>query len=1060
MQHDRAVRVTAISARCATEHELYSMLSKPHISHRVNHIPVEVMVDGKAIALSQIGAFFGCVIQHCNNVMGQLWPMLNVEHTEVPGNADYAALIVQDSLEHHKIVMFQGSTELLTTALDAVRIAPEEKQHEIMQLLEELEKTLAIALHIGCGPPARGEETMRATYVGNGINTKTIYWSGKGAYDVVWQARPRKANTDDVAIKFPAPMVAEILLLICGVLAPAHMELLHTHEMLNVVDEGRLFLLGRKNQLSDEFRTTMLGPSFKDATGFGWPVSQEITISQYRAIASCILGGAELKELAKMAEGHTPRGEACRDDLLAIVAKLMGHSVQMHESGWYSVSSRLPDGSSIEVHALEAIRNATGIYNALVGIPDEPVPVMPRHTGRDLDASDLTSEAGLIALRKCVGDGAAWREGQKDMLMATFSRLVDVLVLMDVGCGKSLLWQWAAVMMMDTPEIQTRTYLVIAPTRTLLADQALRLRGLGVRVFELKGNEGTRASVAGDFHEAMTRSDGPPHVVIATLEMLTIPRFQATLCKYTGMWAALVVDEAHIVFSQDTLSSYGFALLRTALGRGVPLVALSATIPVSMEPGVKTMLHMQDTCERICISANSRPHVKYIVERHRNLAAQKTATIKHAKNMLALSGTSNILIACATKREVASVAALLLLKLTCVENASILSLTADSEERGAISESWIAGRARVLVLTSALAVGINSISCAGVIVYSSTNIVNTIQAFGRAGRAGQGALAVLLYKSGDAESMTWVKRPRRLQGPAFDALYPMSVHEFANDTDCIRCRIGAVLGVELDACDDENFCSACAGAGNTRPVRTPDPTSQASEPEAEMELANQHGRQSAHAQDVTIATQQRTAQFAILTDTRGPGILQCVFCRKIDCGGDVKHCDYLKDYVKDLDDGSTCFRCHQPGHYANSCKISEAFRTNGTSEGVVHKAYCERSMCALCLSNKCERGPKNCDDRAVKQLIYIIIASGEVRTTLHEHVSALNSMLMGLDFEVIHALNTDSSHDGAPVNAFLAAMAEPVDGGCTGFMILGAWWHTQGREAHKQNRQMYDDMTC
>ena len=1023
---------------------------KPRILTRVSHIPVEVLVDGMDFPLMQIGNFFVAATEHCQYLINQLWHALGVGR---PLPTDFTTLHVQDTLEHYEVVKFTGSQALLSSLLICVRQTSTDSMGDFILLFQELENTLALALHIGCGPPARGEETMRATFFGTNLAIKSIFWGSERVHDVFWTARPHKPHTDDHVLKFPAPILAETLLLVCGLLAPAYVEALQKHypDALPVAQEPCLFPTAAKNHLSSIFPARMAGPSFKTDTGYTWDAAKPLNISQYRAIVGLLTGLAELSKLASLAPGRDTHAEESTHVLMSHIAELMGHHAAMHSSVWYAQSTRLPDGSNMSSQNLEQRRNATRVFNSLVGIPDHQNSAPRVHLGRELVEGDLTSRAGRHALCICVGSAdAEWRPGQCEMIQVTLRKDHDVMVLFDVGYGKSLLYQWASVMSSTCPEIRARTFLVIAPTRTLLSDQAKRLRDLGVSVFELKGNEAGTSGVSARFHSAMTQADGPPKVILATLEMLTIPHFQASLRIYADIWAALVVDEAHIVFSQDSLSSYKFAHLRTALGKRVPLVALSATIPTCMEPAVKEMLCMQQDCKRICIQGEPRLHVKYILEPNLTAGTQDQATIRYASQIMSMGVATTILIACATKPEVAHVASILRGKVSNLENSDIVQLTADTEHRALVSESWISGPARILVITSALAVGINSKTCAGVIVYSSLSILSAIQAFGRAGRAGQEALAVLLYKNGDAEQMnTWLLRPNRLKDDTFDALFPMSVHDFIMGTDCARCRIGKVLGIALEPCSAAGqFCSACEAAGNQRPAQVP--VLDMSQPEPRPSA----GREAmfTQAMDTSITSNRRRDSFSSLVDTYGQGVLKCVFCKSLTCQSHPQFCDWIHQHVTDIGgthgNANVCFACFgigpPTGHVAAQCMIRKAFRANG----VVYDAYIRKSMCARCLVDECPR-LTHCDDKAVKLLTGLIIASDEVRSTLL-HDARTNLELQDLDIGVLEALHAHNNHNASQVKDFLTAMTEPVSGGGTGFMILGAWWDRGGRSLHEK----------
>jgi len=202
----------------------------------------------------------------------------------------------------------------------------------------------------------------------------------------------------------------------------------------------------------------------------------------------------------------------------------------------------------------------------------------------------------------------------------------------------------------------------------------------------------------------------------------------------------LAIDEAHCLspwgheFRPDYLQ---LGVVRKKLG-GVPTVALTATATPEVQDDI--LKHLGIDHARRFILGFDRPNLKLRVVSTQTRQQKKSAMLSHL-------GENSTLIYCATRKNVEWVYAALRSEGV---GAGMYHAGLSNEERAAVQDAFMADRCRVIVATNAFGMGIDKHDIRTIIHW---DIPGTIEAYyqeiGRAGRDGEPASAVLLFRDSD-----------------------------------------------------------------------------------------------------------------------------------------------------------------------------------------------------------------------------------------------------------------------------------------------------------------------
>ncbi|MFO0956723.1 MAG: RecQ family ATP-dependent DNA helicase [Isosphaeraceae bacterium] len=322
-----------------------------------------------------------------------------------------------------------------------------------------------------------------------------------------------------------------------------------------------------------------------------------------------------------------------------------------------------------------------------------------------------------------------FRPGQREVIESVLAG-GDVLCVMPTGGGKSLCYQLPALVL----EGMT---LVVSPLIALMKDQvdALHVRGLRATLINSTLDPTEQRS------RLLEIEAGEYDLVYVAPERFRSARFLEAMAKIRP--GLLAVDEAHCIseWGHDFRPDYArLGRARVALGNP-PCIALTATATDIVRRDIAEQLNLRSPAQ--FVTGFDRPNLSYrVVAARRDL--DKLVALESALN--GFEGSA-IIYASSRRRceEVAGHVARELKKKVVVYHAGL-----DRDQRHEAQETFMNGRADVVVATNAFGMGVDKSDIRAVIHF---NIPGTLEAYyqeaGRAGRDGLPAACVLLFAPGD-----------------------------------------------------------------------------------------------------------------------------------------------------------------------------------------------------------------------------------------------------------------------------------------------------------------------
>ncbi|MGY1638440.1 RecQ family ATP-dependent DNA helicase [Geodermatophilus sp. SYSU D00742] len=328
-----------------------------------------------------------------------------------------------------------------------------------------------------------------------------------------------------------------------------------------------------------------------------------------------------------------------------------------------------------------------------------------------------------------------FRPGQEEAMESVVSGQ-DTLAVLPSGAGKSAVYQVAG-QLTDGP------VLVVSPLIALQRDQVDRLD-------ELDGLDGQAAQLnsalsAGDQRAALEGlADGTVRYLFLAPEQLTKPEVVEAIGQASP--ALFVVDEAHCVsaWGHDFRPDYlRLGAVIEQLGHPTVL-ALTATAAPPVRAEIVERLEMRDA--RVVVAGFDRPEIRLEVEQHADAHGKQQAVLDRVLEQVGEGHVPGIVYS-ATRKGTEEVAAELTDRGLRARAYHAGLRKADREDA---QRAFMADELDVVVATTAFGMGIDKPDTRFVVHAEPADSIDSYyQEIGRAGRDGEPALALLVYRQED-----------------------------------------------------------------------------------------------------------------------------------------------------------------------------------------------------------------------------------------------------------------------------------------------------------------------
>lgn len=322
-----------------------------------------------------------------------------------------------------------------------------------------------------------------------------------------------------------------------------------------------------------------------------------------------------------------------------------------------------------------------------------------------------------------------FRSVQREVIGSVLSKQ-DTLALMPTGGGKSICYQLPALMMQGV-------CIVVSPLISLMKDQADALRARGIKAKRL-----TTDDMPNGFDMALNHIKTTfVKFVFLSPERLQNPAFIEFLQSVKP--CLFVVDEAHCIseWGHDFRPEYRQIDVLRQYHPDVPILALTATATEQTSGDIQRCLHFRKP--NIIRGEFRRGNIKCMLIEDVNKLGRCVRIIEK------VGGSGIIYVSTRFRAE-------MLAKCLQSEGLSVQSYHAGltDYERRTRQEAWKKGDLPLLVATKAFGMGIDKGDVSYVIHMDIPNSLESYyQEFGRAGRDGREAYAVMLYRQEDKKDM-------------------------------------------------------------------------------------------------------------------------------------------------------------------------------------------------------------------------------------------------------------------------------------------------------------------
>ena len=342
-----------------------------------------------------------------------------------------------------------------------------------------------------------------------------------------------------------------------------------------------------------------------------------------------------------------------------------------------------------------------------------------------------------------------FRSYQKAAINATMSG-IDCMLIMPTGGGKSLCFQLPAL-------LSSGVTLVVSPLISLMEDQLQAMNELGIPTALFNSN--TTKEQTKFMFDSMIDPKAKLKLIYVTPEKLAkSKRLMSQLEKMYRLnrFSRLVIDEVHCCsqWGHDFRPDYKFLGIMKTQYPKTPIIGLTATATPNVIVDVQKILNIEGCL--VFKDSFFRPNLKYEVMD----IIGDSGKIEEIANVIQrrFDGQSGI-IYCLTIKDCEEVTEKLRgqkIRAVCYH------AQLEPEQRTRAQQKWYNNDAQVVVATVAFGMGINKLDVRFVIHHSlSKSVENYYQETGRAGRDGELAHCLLLYKFADtfrASSLMFTER--------------------------------------------------------------------------------------------------------------------------------------------------------------------------------------------------------------------------------------------------------------------------------------------------------------